>query len=123
MLLVGVLVYYVASGEWLSWMLLAAVAGLPWLSLVLSLPAIWSFQASPAGVEVLEQGEDAEIWLLGSCSRPMPPFKGFIRIQSCFTDTPGTDPGHHRGTDSPANSGYCSRPPAALICFPEECSI
>ena len=61
MLLCGALVYYVSSGEWLSWVLLLTVVGLPWLSLLLSLPAIWNFQAAPAGVEVLEQGEEAEI--------------------------------------------------------------
>ena len=85
MLLMGVLVYYVASGEWISFVLLVTVAGLPWLSLILSLPAIRNFQVSPAGVEILEQGEEAEIWLLGSCRSPMPPFKGHLRIQSCFT--------------------------------------
>ena len=85
MLLCGALVYYVASGEWLSWVLLLTAAGLPWLSLLLSLPAIWNFQAAPSGVEALEQGEEAEIWLLGSCGSPMPPFKGHIRLQSCFT--------------------------------------
>ena len=85
MLLLGAIVYYIASGEWLAWVLLLAVAGLPWLSLLLSLPAILSFQAAPAGVDVLEQGEDAEIWLLGSCGSPMPPFRGHIRVTSCFT--------------------------------------
>ena len=85
MLLLGAIVYYIASVEWLAWVLLLAVAGLPWLSLLLSLPAILSFQAAPAGVDVLEQGEDAEIWLLGSCGSPMPPFRGHIRVTSCFT--------------------------------------
>ena len=72
MLLLGALVYYVASGEWIAWILLLTVVGMPWLSLLLSLPAILGFQASPAGVDVLEQGEEAEIWLLGSCGSPMP---------------------------------------------------
>ena len=61
-LLFSVLTYYAASGEWLSWVLLLTVAGLPWLSLLLSLPAIWNFQASPAGAEVLEQGEIIRIY-------------------------------------------------------------
>lgn len=84
-LLLGALVYYLASGEWIAWILLLTVAGLPWLSLLLSLRAILGFQAAPAGVDVLEQGEEAEIWLLGSCGSPMPPFKGHIRVKSCFT--------------------------------------
>ena len=59
LLLIAAAVYYVASGEWISWILLLTVAGLPWLSLLLSLPAILGFQAAPAGAEVLEQGEEA----------------------------------------------------------------
>lgn len=78
-------IYYIASGEWLSWLLLLTVAGLPWLSLLLSLPAIFTFEVSPAGVDVLEMGEDAEIWLLGSCRSPMPPFRGKIRITDCLS--------------------------------------
>ncbi len=85
LLLTAAAVYYIASGEWISWILLLTVAGLPWLSLLLSLPAILSFQAAPAGAEVLTQGEEAEIWLLGSCSFPMPPFRGRIRATACFT--------------------------------------
>lgn len=85
LLLIAAAVYYVASGEWISWILMLTVAGLPWLSLLLSLPAILGFQAAPAGAEVLEQGEEAEVWLLGSCPLPMPPFRGHVRVTSCFT--------------------------------------
>ena len=49
LLLTAAAVYYIASGEWISWILLLTVTGLPWLSLLLSLPAILSFQAAPAG--------------------------------------------------------------------------
>jgi len=85
LLLLGAASYYVASGEWISWILLLTVAGLPWLSLLLSLPAILSFCAAPAGVEVLEIGEEADLWLLGSCRSPMPPFRGRIRIRELLT--------------------------------------
>ena len=85
LLLTGTAVYYVASGEWLAWILLLTAVGLPWLSLLLSLPAIWSFQAAPAGAEVLEQGEEAEIWLLGSCPFPLPPFRGILRVTNLLT--------------------------------------
>lgn len=115
MLLMGVLVYYVASGEWISWILLLTVAGLPWLSLLLSLPAIWSFQAAPTGVELLEQGEEAEIWLLGSCSSPMPPFKGYLRIQSCFTGKSWRyEP--EKGFSTSHCGGYRARVEKARIC-------
>lgn len=115
MLLFGALLYYVASGEWISWILLLAVVGLPWLSLLLSLPAILGFQASPAGVDVLEQGEEAEIWLLGSCGSPMPPFKGHIRVRSCFT---GKDWRYEpeRGLPTEHCGGYRARVEKAKIC-------
>lgn len=115
MLLLGALLYYVASGEWISWILLLTVAGVPWLSLLLSLPAIWGFQASPAGVDVLEQGEEAEIWLLGSCGSPMPPFKGHIRLQSCFTGRQWRyEP--ERGFSTEHCGGYRARVEKAKIC-------
>lgn len=84
-LLLGVGAYFVASGEWLSWILLLVTAGLPWLSLVISLPAMLSFGMEPAGVDRLESGEEADLWLLGSSRYPMPPFKGRIRLR-CLLD-------------------------------------
>lgn len=85
LLLLGVAAYYVSSGEWISWILLVVTLGLPWLSLLLSLPAMVSFRVAPAGVDTLEMGEEADLWLLGSCSFPMPPFRGRIRVQSLQT--------------------------------------
>lgn len=115
MLLLGALVYYVASGEWISWILLLTAAGLPWLSLLLSLPAIFSFQLSPAGVEVLEQGEEAEIWLLGSCGSPMPPFKGHIRLTCCFTGKQWRyEP--EQGFSTEHCGGYRARVEKARVC-------
>lgn len=77
--------YYTASGEWLSAMLLAAAAGLPWLSLLVSLPAIFRFRAAPAGVDIVQMGEETELWLLGTCSAPMPPFRGKLRLCRCIS--------------------------------------
>ena len=115
MLLLGTMVYYLASGEWIAWILLLTAAGLPWLSLLLSLPAILGFQAAPAGVDVLEQGEEAEIWLLGSCASPMPPFKGHIRVQSCFTGRSWRyEP--DRGLSTEHCGGYRVRVEKAKIC-------
>lgn len=83
--LLGAGAYYIASGQWISFLLLVAVLALPWLSLLLSLPAILNFHASPAGLDIIPMGEEAELWLLGSCFRPMPPFRGKIRMQTCIT--------------------------------------
>lgn len=85
LLLACAVVYYVASGEWLAWVLLVTAAGLPWLSLLMSLPAICSFQIAPTGAGALEAGEEAEIWLLGSCPFPMPPFRGCLRVTSFWS--------------------------------------
>lgn len=85
LLLTSTAVYFLASGEWIAWILLVCAAGLPWLSLLVSLPAILRFCASPAGAGIVEQGEQTELWLMGSCPFPMPPFRGYLRIFSCFT--------------------------------------
>lgn len=77
--------YYIASGEWLSAILFAVVVGLPWLSLLVSLPAIRGFRAAPAGVDIVQMGEETELWLLGSCAAPMPPFQGRLRLHWCIT--------------------------------------
>lgn len=83
--LAGLIAYYFASGEWLSWILLLSWAGLPWLSLLLTLPAIVRFSVSPTGAEVMEMEEKGRLWLLGSCDLPLPPFQGTIRLTSIYT--------------------------------------
>jgi len=78
------LVFYIAYGAWFSWVLLLVVLGLPWFSLVLSLPAMIKLKIAPAGPEWIPLGESARLWLLGSCEAPMPPFRGKIRLISCM---------------------------------------
>ncbi len=81
----GCLVFYTAYGEWFSFLLLCCVVGLPWLSLLLSLPAIIRFRAGVAGTDRAQQGVEADIWLVGSCPLPLPPFQGKIRLTRCIT--------------------------------------
>lgn len=83
--LLGCLVFYFAYGQWLAWLLLVAVAAVPWFSLVLSIPAILRFRVSAAGSDILAPGTETDLWLLGKCSLPMPPFKGKIRLRSMLT--------------------------------------
>lgn len=85
LLLIGAGAYFLASGAWLSWIILVVMVGLPWLSLLLSLPALLTFQVSPAGPRLVEMGEDAELWLVGSSRWPMPPFQGRIRVHELLT--------------------------------------
>ena len=54
-------VFYIAYGQWLSWLILVAVLALPWFSLLLSLPAMLRFRASPSGPCTLSLGEEGEL--------------------------------------------------------------
>lgn len=83
--LLGAAAFYIASGEWISWLLLLLCLGLPWLSLLVSLGAIRRFRAEPAGLDIVETGEETELWLLGSCPVPMPPFRGKLSLRWCIT--------------------------------------
>ena len=78
-------VFYIAYGEWFSCLALLAVAGLPWLSLLLSLPAMLRFRLDPGGAGTVALGTEAEMWLVGSCGLPMPPFKGKLCMRCCIT--------------------------------------
>ena len=82
--LLGCGIFYIAYGQWLAWFLLMGVVLLPWFSLVLSLPAMVSFRIRPAGKALLQMGQPLELWLLGSCSLPMPPFRSQLILQRCL---------------------------------------
>lgn len=81
----GCWVFYMAYGEWFSCLALLIVLWLPWLSLVLSLPAMLRFRLEPGGPDAVTMGDDAELWLLGSCPLPMPPFRGKLTLRRCAT--------------------------------------
>ena len=78
--LLGCGIFYIAYGQWLAWLLLMVVVFLPWFSLLVSLPAMLTFRIRPGGQEALEMGENTELWLLGSCRLPMPPFRGQLML-------------------------------------------
>lgn len=84
-ILIGCGIFYIAYGQWLAWFLLVTVVLLPWFSLLLSLPAMLNFQVCPAGEAFLEMGDSAELWLLGSCRWPMPPFRGHLVLHRHFS--------------------------------------
>ena len=83
--LAGCLVFYIAYGEWFSWLALLLMLGLPWLSLLLSLPAMLGFRAYAGGPLALPQGTEGEVWLAGSSRFPLPPFHGKLRLRCCIT--------------------------------------
>ena len=84
-LLAGCFVFYIAYGEWFSWLLLMLILALPWLSLALSLPMMLSFRVTLEGAETVPQGTRGDLWLQGRCRLPMAPFRGQIRLRRCFT--------------------------------------
>lgn len=83
--LFGCALWYLTFGQWLAWVVLLGLAGLPLLSLVLSLTAIWDFQLAPVGQERMTVGEKGSFLLMGSCGKPMPPFRGKIRLTNLRT--------------------------------------
>lgn len=83
--LLGCGLWYLLSGSWLGWILLLTLVILPWLSLLLTLPALCSFSLTITGPERLRPGETGSFLLLGSCRWPMPPFRGKIRLRNLRT--------------------------------------
>ena len=83
--LAAALVFYIAYGEWLAWILLLTLLILPWLSLAVSLPAMLSFHAHIGGPHALQQGTEADVWMLGASHYPLPPFRGKLRLHCIFT--------------------------------------
>lgn len=81
-------VFHIAYGEWLSWIMLCLVLGVPWLSLLLSLPAIVSFRMEIQGPELLEMGQEADLWLQGSSRFPLPPFRGTLMLRQSLEEAP-----------------------------------
>lgn len=77
--------FYLASGEWLPWVMLLAVLGLPWLSLLLSLPAMLRFRAEVDGPQSLPMGAPGQLQLMGSSDYPLPPFQGKIWLKQCIS--------------------------------------
>ncbi len=57
------IVFYFASGEWSSWVLLVLVAALPWVSLLFSLPAMLGSRVEASMPRSAEQGEAALLHL------------------------------------------------------------
>lgn len=83
--LAGCFIFYIAYGEWFSWLLLMLILALPWLSLVLSLPMMLSFRVMLEGAQTVTVGTRGDLWLRGRCRLPMAPFRGQIRLRRCFT--------------------------------------
>lgn len=82
---VSCLGFYVAHGSWVACLVVWIVLGLPWLSLLVSLPAMVSFRMQVEAPRAIPLGTPAEAWLMGSSRYPLPPFSGKIQLISCVT--------------------------------------
>lgn len=78
-------VFYTAYQEWFAWFVLLIVLGLPWFSLLVSLPGMLNFSAVPEGPEAVDLSAEADVWLMGQCAWPVPPFKGRLLLRSIMT--------------------------------------
>ena len=77
-------VFYFASTAWVSWVLLVAVAALPWVSLLFSLPALLTCRVAASLPPVTEQGlrtllhlQVTSLWLL-----PTPELRVHLNLRS-----------------------------------------
>lgn len=83
--LLGAVGFYIAYQEWFSWVALLAVLGLPWFSLLVSLPGLLTFRAKAEGPEAIPLGQTGEIRLVGESFFPVPPYSGRIRVSRWLT--------------------------------------
>ncbi len=79
--LTGAVVFYWAYSAWLSRLLLMAVVFFPWLSLLLSLPAMVSCKVSLQCPEFVTVGIPARTGLAVACRLPVPLIGGKLRLQ------------------------------------------
>lgn len=78
----GCLVFYWAYREWLSGFLLVLVLALPWFSLLVSLPAMWTCRIRFRNPATLQRGQKAEADYVGETRFPAPPLKGKLIVSN-----------------------------------------
>lgn len=84
--LIGCFGFYIAYREWFAWVLLLVVALLPWLSLLLSLPAMILLKAElVTPKKTLLEGE-IPLRLQLRCPLPVPPTSWRYRIYEPYTN-------------------------------------
>ena len=79
------LVFYCFYKEWFSWLLLMAVAGLPLLGLVLSLPAMCTVKVFLQAPPQVRMGVPARTGLTLQCALPAPPVRCKLRLMNKLT--------------------------------------
>ena len=100
--LAGCLVFYFCYQQWLSWLLLLAAAILPWLSLLLSIPAMIQFRAEIELPGHAKKGDEVHGELWGLSHLPQPHFLGKVFREDLLT---GQKVRHH--TRQPIPTAKC----------------
>lgn len=75
------IVFYLSYQEWFAWFVLLIILLLPLFSFVISLPAMLTFTAQPEGPAALTMCDSGDVWLMGQCGWPVPPFKGRVKLR------------------------------------------
>lgn len=83
--LIGSLIFYGAYQEWFSWILLQVVLCFPWLSLLLSIGAIFGIKMEPNAARKMTMGSTEIVRLKVSSKQPQPPHKSKIRVTKPLT--------------------------------------
>lgn len=83
--LLGLLVFYGAYQQWTAWILLLTAVLFPWLSLLLSLPAMMQLRLTCGVPARMEQGQQEAAVLLRECGLPHPPTRGRILVTRPLT--------------------------------------
>lgn len=78
---IGCVVFHCAYQEWISWIVLFAMAMLPWLSLIISLPAMFLTKLRLTVPEQVKKGENSVLQLNVQCPLPKPPVRCRVRIK------------------------------------------
>ena len=81
----GCAAFYVIYQEWFSWLLLLTVVGLPWFSLLLSLPGFLTFRVQVNAPYILQLGDKSDTWISGASPFPVPPYQGSLRLTHQIT--------------------------------------
>ncbi len=80
-ILVGSIVFYLAYQQWLAWLILLSVLFLPVLSLLLSLPGLFTVKLSLVCPPHVFQGEKHPVEVIQRCRLPQPLCRYKIRVQ------------------------------------------
>ena len=74
-------VFYTFFQKWIAYILFLTIVGLPWVSLLISLPAMWRFRVHIEAPDTVDRGTTAHIRLVGDSRFPMAVFAGKLAVR------------------------------------------